>query len=420
MSQQTTHPSIEVLKTLHQLKDLDSPSLQALSDRLQVASAPRNTRLLELGSNDTDTLYLLDGDVELSAADGATFTISAQDRAAKQPLCQLRPTRYQVKALSNVLYLRIARGILDDYLPLEQHSSMFEHESYSVVETIIDAESESQEVLISQVIDALFEGRLVLPSLNIVAQKVGRAILKAGDDPRKLSQAIMVDPALAAKAIKAVNSNLLADEKPVNTCEEAVERLGVDKIASLAVNCAFRETMRQPRPEIAKRMKKWWERSMRVSAISYVLARLSERFDPNLAALAGLLHRVGEAAILGYANEADPPLDAHQLDTVIREHSAELSRDLLSMWNLAPELLVVVSESGNLMRQHHYQADYADIVLVAERHADIGHGNTSLVPLDQMPAFHRLGLSEASPEFSLQIVEAAKHAMEKANTVLAA
>jgi len=420
MSQHITHPSVEVLKTLHQLKDLDSPSLQALSDRLQVASASRNTLLLELGSNDSETLYLLDGDVELRAADGAKFTISSQDRAAKQPLCQLRPARYEVKAMSNVLFLRIERDLLDDYLPLEQHSSMFEHESYSVVETIIDSESESQELLISRVIDALFEGRLVLPSLNIVAQKVGRAILNAEDDPRKLTQAIMVDPALAAKAIKAVNSNLSPNEKPVNTCEEAVERLGVDKIASLAVNCAFRETMRKPRPEVAKRMQQWWERSMRVSAISYVLARLSERFDPNLAALAGLLHRIGEAAILGYANEADPALDSHQLDAVIREHTPELSRDLLSMWNLSPELLVVVSESGNLMRQHHYQADYADIVLVAERHADIGHNSTSSVPLDQMPAFHRLGLSEVSPEFSLQIVEAAKHAMEKANTVLAA
>ena len=411
-------PRPEVLKRFHRIDDLSQAELQALASRLQVYKAPRGTRLLELGNKDDTTLYLIEGEVELLADDGNKRILNARDNAARRPISRLRPSQYRVTALGNVSFLLIDNDILDDYLLFDDASSLLMEDSYSVAESSLYVEEEDP--LMARVFEDLYKGHLVVPSLPDVAEKVGRAILAAGREPRRLSNALMLDPALAAKTIRALNADLPSHHLPVNTVEEAVEQLGSERVISLVVNCVLRETLRHPVPMVAQRLREWWEHSIRVSSICYVLARLSERFDPDLAALAGLLHRVGEAVLLDYANDMPESHDEALLDKVIAENSNEIGRILLSMWNLSPELVSVVSHSGNLMRDHNHAADYADIVLVAERHASIGQPGDKGPAMDQMPAFQRLGLSEMSPEFSLQIVEAAKNALEQADRVLAA
>jgi len=421
MAQQNSSPAPEVLQKLHHMQDVPQADLEMLSKRLEVLESPRGSVLVQLGNNDDTTFYLLDGKVELLAEDGNRRIVHGHDSAAKRPLCRLRPSRYRVTALSNVSYLLIDNQLIDDYLSFEESSSLLVDENYTGMDSSMFAFPEANDVLMERVVEALNNGRLILPSLPMVAEKVGRAVLNAGQDTRRLTRALMVDPTLAAKTIKAVNAQIAADESPVNTCEEAVQRLGAERVISLVVNCVLRETLHNPKPEIAGRMQAWWERSLRVSAISYVLARLSERFDPNFAALAGLLHRIGEAAVLYYANELPEFNEPAMLDRTIRKHGNEVGRILLSSWNLSPELVTVASVSGNLLRDHSHAADYADIVLVAERHADIGHrnGSNEITP-DQMPAFHRLGLGDVSPEFSLKIVEAANGALAQAEAMLAA
>jgi HD-like signal output (HDOD) protein len=421
MPQANSSPAPEVLQQLHHMQDVPLPDLEVLAKRLEVLESSRGTVLVELGNNDDTTFYLLEGKVELLAEDGNRRVVHSHDSAARRPLCRLRPSRYRVKALSNVSYLLIDNQLIEDYLSFEESSSLLVDENYTGIDSSMFVYPDAQDALMQRVMEALTDGRMVLPSLPMVAEKVGRAVLNAGHDTRRLTRALMVDPTLAAKTIKAVNGKIAADESPVNTCEEAVQRLGPERVISLVVNCVLRETLHNPKPEVAERMQAWWERSLRVSAISYVLARLSERFDPHFAALAGLLHRIGEAALLYYANELPELDDPAALDSTIRKHGNEVGRLLLSNWNLSPDLVTVVSVSGNLLRDHAHAADYADIVLVAERHADIGrHSGANDITPDQMPAFRRLGLGDVSPAFSLKIVEAANGALAQAESMLAA
>lgn len=420
MAQQVPQLAPEVLQQLHHFADMTPRDLQQIADQVQVHNASRGAIILPLGSTAETTLWLLDGEVEMLADDGQLTRLAAHDPASKKPIGRLRPSRYQVKAVSNIQYLVIDNDILDDYLSFEGGSSLLVDDSYMVAESAFYADTDSEDQLMAHVMDQLNHGHLVVPSLAVVAEKVGRAVLAAGQDTRRLTHALMVDPALAAKAIKAVNHHLSPSQSPVTTCGEAVERLGAEKVISLVVNCALRETMRNPHPAIEKRMQAWWERSLRVSAISFVLARLSERFNPDIAALAGLLHRIGEAVLLHYANEL-PEIDEAALDAAIASNSREVSRIVMSMWNLSPDLVHCAETAGDLMREHQHAADYSDIVLVAERHADIGSAAGNLAPTpDKMPAFNRLGLGDVSPEFSLKIVDAANGALAKADALLAA
>jgi hypothetical protein len=95
------------------------------------------------------------------------------------------------------------------------------------------------------------------------------------------------------------------------SCRQAVARLGADRIYDLAAQCVLRESLRSPSTAVRSRMQKWWRHAMRVSAISRVLARMSERFDPDHAATIGLLHSIAEPVMLFHAR---PPPGSRRRD----------------------------------------------------------------------------------------------------------
>ncbi len=422
MSTNVDHPSVQTLRKLTHLADLDRPQLEELASRIQVLTAPRGTSLVKLGSQDDTVLYLLEGELNMKSSDGHKFTIRATDRAAASPLCRLRPARYTCQTRNTVKYLCIDNSIFDDYASFDDASSLLADDSYLINEPSQDIDARIDDsVLVYRIFDDLNRGRLLLPSLPDIALKVGRAAQMAGRDSQKISQALMVDPAIAIKAIKAINTHLISNQAPVKTCAEAVERLGPKKTMALVVKCVLCESAHFQSPVAVQHMQQWWEKSIKASAISYVLARLDPRFDPEFAALAGLLHNIGELAILSYSNEFSELQSAPSLEASIAANKAEVGRVLLTSWNLSHELVVSAAESGNWMREHNNRADYADIALIANMHALIGVQHSETLPaIHESPAFKRLGLGDVSPKFSLKILEAARTAIHQTESALAA
>ncbi|MBI5783346.1 MAG: hypothetical protein HZA69_06360, partial [Gammaproteobacteria bacterium] len=65
----------QILKIFTRFRDLDHDRLEMLAEQCQVYRVPPGTRLLERGTNDTWNLYLVDGSVQLVAADGVSKSI---------------------------------------------------------------------------------------------------------------------------------------------------------------------------------------------------------------------------------------------------------------------------------------------------------------------------------------------------------
>lgn len=410
----------DLLSHFQRFRSLSTDERTALAQRLAITSAKAGDCLLELGSTADTTLYLIEGKVELRAEDGNTRIINAGDPAAQMPISRLRPSLYRVTARTPVRFISMDNAVLEEMLHFERASSLLVQESYLVEETGFDVpSSQSEQLLTGRILEDLRQGRLMIPSPPEVGERVGRAVLAAGDDEEQVIQALMTEPVLAAKMLQAGNRAFGHDG--VESVARAVRLLGTEKVASAAVNCVLRESLRSRSPAIQAAMRRWWERSLRVSAISYVLARLSERFDPDLAATAGLLHRIGEPVLLCYANLLQERIDAQTLQQILSDHTVEVTRIVASMGYYGPELKVALTESGNPLRSHPGAADYADILVVADRHADLGHPQAAAgPPLDQMPAVKRLGMGEISPELSLKIMQAAKDAVVRANSLLGA
>lgn len=97
----------DLLCQFDRLCDLDRRQLAFLLPYCRMYRASPGARLLKRGSQDDNTIFLLQGEVELKAADGARRSIRAGTPEARRPIAQLKPRLYRVKAVTPVIFLQV-------------------------------------------------------------------------------------------------------------------------------------------------------------------------------------------------------------------------------------------------------------------------------------------------------------------------
>lgn len=244
------------------------------------------------------------------------------------------------------------------------------------------------------IIKAIENDQLVLPTLPEVALQVREAAVNEDIDIQKLSRVITNDPALSARIIKVANSPLLRASREIEDLKMAVSRLGIDYTANLATGLAMEQMFQATSDIIDKKMRDVWSRSTEVAGISHVLCRHFTKLKPDQATLAGLVHKIGALPILTYAEDNRKLLkDIPMLDKLIEMANPEIGRRILETWDF-PDLLKRVPEEHIQFDREVDTVDYADVVLVANLQSYIGTDH----PLTHMDwsaisAFDRLGLS---------------------------
>ncbi len=244
------------------------------------------------------------------------------------------------------------------------------------------------------IIKAIENDQLVLPTLPEVALQVREAAVNEDIDIQKLSRVIINDPALSARIIKVANSPLLRASREIEDLKMAVSRLGIDYTANLATGLAMEQMFQATSDIIDKKMRDVWSRSTEVAGISHVLCRHFTKLKPDQATLAGLVHKIGALPILTYAEDNRKLLkDIPMLDKLIEMANPEIGRKILETWDF-PDLLKRVPEEHIQFDREVDTVDYADVVMVANLQSYIGTDH----PLTHMDwsaisAFDRLGLS---------------------------
>ena len=108
-------PDIKTLKRLRPLAQFDNDQLQQLANRLHVQEARKGDKLIELGTMDEFSLFVLEGDIALIARDGKIKEIHVSPDEELNPVAQLRPCMYDVVARSPLRYLRIDKSLLNEF-----------------------------------------------------------------------------------------------------------------------------------------------------------------------------------------------------------------------------------------------------------------------------------------------------------------
>ncbi|GEM_PF-6435760 len=108
------HVEIELIRYFVRFQGLSSAQLKALAAGCPVYTAPTGSVLLEPGTTDQWNLYLLQGDIQVIAADGEQKTLSGGSEKARNAIAALKPRKYKVTTLSRVRFLWIHENMVNE------------------------------------------------------------------------------------------------------------------------------------------------------------------------------------------------------------------------------------------------------------------------------------------------------------------
>ena len=267
-----------------------------------------------------------------------------------------------------------------------------------------------------ELIQAIDNDELVLPTLPEVALKVREAAENPDIGIPQLSKVIGNDAALTARIIKVVNSPLLRTNKEITDLQMAVSRLGINYTCNLATGLAMEQMFQATSDVVDRKMREVWNKSTEIAGICHVLCKHYTRLMPDQATLAGLVHQIGVLPILTYAEEHSELLaDSISLNHVIEQIHPIIGDKILRTWEF-PELIAMIPGQYLDFTRDSAKVDYVDIVQVATLQSYLGteHPYTQL-DWSQIPAFRKLGLD---PSQNLNEDEDLSAAMEAAMSML--
>jgi HD-like signal output (HDOD) protein len=407
-------PDLATLRRLRTLSQFSDEQLIKLSGKLSIQTARKETRLIEVGCSEQFNLYLLEGCVCITARDGEKKHYQSNPNDELLPIAKIRPSLYNVDVTLTAKYLRIDPNQLTEFAQkvIEKKYENFE------VTTIMQSREENE--LTMQLFRDMTSDNVNLPSLPNVAHRIQQAFMTDNVDADTISRIIQSDPAITAKLIMVANSPLYLGRGNTESLNQAVVRLGLETTQQLVFTYALKELFKSKSVLIKKRMQALWQHSRKVASLSKVLAQLTTSIDPEQAQLAGLIHDLGEIAILQYAEDHTSLFDDEEkLLQVIKNLRPQITSMLLSKWNFGGEFVSVGEESEAWFRNPSNEPDLCDLIMIAQYHSMIGTPEMAqLPPISKLPAFSKLGMSELTPAQILAFMAESKAEIEQIDALL--
>lgn len=272
-----------------------------------------------------------------------------------------------------------------------------------------------EEKLLDTLFNDLENDKLVLPTLPEVALRVRETLEDEDAGMGDVAKVITSDAALSARLIQVANSPLLRAARAIESVEAAVTRMGGDMTRNLVTSIAMEQMFQATSDATDKRLRTLWEHSTQVAALSHALCSQFTKLKPDQALLAGLVHDIGALPILTMAEDVPELLeDESLLDSVIQKAHCSVGEAILKKWNFSDEVIAVAAEHENITRDHAGDADYVDIIIVANIESYMGSNHPlTQVDLTTVSAFSKLGLEpEAETEiFDVEAVEETRAAL---------
>lgn len=409
--QDSIHPETTCLRRIRSLSRFSDAQLENLAKRLPIETAESGQCLIELGSPERSSLYLLEGELRAITHDQQETRFRATTEGELVPIAQVRPSTYRVVANGPVGFFRLRADQLADFA---RHQIEDDSETDS---GLIEIDENSEQSLFQiQLFKDLLAGDLKLPSLPDVAQRIQQAFADNLVTAETVGVIIQSDPVITAKMIMIANSALYGGRAPIETLQQAVVRLGLENTRKLVMTFVVKELFSSETSTMRLHMRAVWKHSQHVASLCRLLAGQLDGFDVEQAQLAGLVHDIGEVAILQYAQQNEALRDnPEKLLEAVKSLRPQITGMMLEQWNFGAEFVTVGEECEEWFRNPSDQPDLCDLVLIAQYHAMIGTPQQkSLPPIAALPAFAKLGMGNLAIE---QIIEFIKTSRDKIRSI---
>src|SRR5258706_10480892 len=229
----------------------------------------------------------------------------------------------------------------------------------------------SPPMLLPPTIDQVCESALRLPCSPALLPRLISVLSSSDSSADEIADLIKVDSALAASTLRLANSAYFASGNGAETVSDAVMRLGqrdLYRLAALALVSRWEPISDRTEPG------DFCRHALCTALAAEVLAKASERVDPQTAYTVGLVCDLGKLAIAHACAQFFPAIRVHcttrggtwsQAEKEVLGYThTEVGGRLLRAWNF-PATLVVASE----FCEHPAGAPEAALPLVAHLHA---------------------------------------------------
>ena len=135
----------------------------------------------------------------------------------------------------------------------------------------------------------------LLPPFPAIAHRILALASQEDAGAQEVGGLIRLDPSFSAELLRFANSALFGARREVDSLSQAVARLGMDRVKSMATFVALNNMVRSPVRALA--LRKVWVHSVVTAIIAEEAARIA-RLDSEVAYTTGLLHNLGTLGLM--------------------------------------------------------------------------------------------------------------------------
>jgi HD-like signal output (HDOD) protein len=192
----------------------------------------------------------------------------------------------------------------------------------------------------------------------------------------QLATLVSVDPLMSAKIIRVSNSVAMNPSgRAIADVKSAISRIGMEAVRSVSFAVAMEQLLGSRKMAPFERLsQRLWEHTIRVAALSRVLARNQGRINPDEAMFAGLVHDIGVFYLLSRAaNFPELIEDRAELHQLLVQWHDNIGHALLAAMGLGEDVLIAVQEH-EIERPVVALKNLADVLFVANKLANTQGG----------------------------------------------
>lgn len=215
----------------------------------------------------------------------------------------------------------------------------------------------TENALYTILIEKIKQDALVLPTLPEIALKVRDAAEDPDVNLNKMSDIISQDAALSVGMLKVANSALLGRSVKVETVNQAVTRIGLRQIKSIATAMALEQVFVSENETVSMYMRKSWLKTVEVSAVAISLMTFFLKGNKHTSltldnlTLVALVHNIGVLPILTEAeNHPEVFANAQFLQQAIAKLSSTVGGAVTKAWGFGDDFTDIVESWSDLSK----------------------------------------------------------------------
>lgn len=249
-------------------------------------------------------------------------------------------------------------------------------------------------------------GKIEIPSFPDVAVRIRKVLADDSCDTTQVAKVVSAEPAMAARLLQMANSAALnPNGSKITELKSAIARIGFANVRTASLAYAMEQLKNAPAlAPIRKPLNDLWERSVRVAAMAFVVARSWTRVNADRALLAGLMHGMGRVYILTRAvKHPELFVEPASYQQIVRDWHTAIAKAVLESWDIAPDIVEAVEQYEQVDREGGDAPDLTDVLTIANLLVSFHTDPVAMeMHLGQLTASKRLGLTRESCQKVLQ------------------